>query len=338
MKKIILVLISVLMFTACLSGCGKTSAGTDGSPAQPSDDSKLSIVTTIFPEYDWVMQILGDRASNADVTMLLDNGLDLHNYQPTADDIIKISTCDLFIYVGGQSDSWTADALKGAANPDMVVINLMDVLGETVKEEEVVEGMEDEDHDHDDAGDDNQEEAPEYDEHVWLSLKNASVLCQKIADSLGTIDSENKAVYEANAAEYLKKLSDLDGQFQEMADNAATKTILFGDRFPFRYLADDYGLTYYAAFTGCSAESEASFETIAFLASKVDELDLSTILTLEGTDHKIAETVLSTTSDKDARILSMDSMQSVTSQDIREGATYLSIMEENLNTLKQALS
>ncbi|WP_411703333.1 metal ABC transporter substrate-binding protein [Faecalibacterium prausnitzii] len=277
-------------------------------------------------------EILGDKADHAEVTMLLDNGVDLHSYQPTADDIIKISDCDLFIYVGGESDGWVEDALKEATNKEMQVINLLDVLGEQVKEEEVVEGMEAEEEESED------ENEPEYDEHVWLSLKNAETLCNAITDALEEIDPANKDAYAANAASYLEKLAALDGEYQTVADNAARKTVLFGDRFPFRYLVDDYGLSYYAAFAGCSAETEASFETISFLAGKVDELRLPCVLTIEGAQHKIAETIVQNTAEKNQSILTLDSMQSTTSTDVANGTTYLSVMESNLDVLKQALN
>ena len=277
-------------------------------------------------------EILGDKADRAEVTMLLDNGVDLHSYQPTADDIIKISDCDLFIYVGGESDGWVEDVLKEAANKDMQVINLLDVLGEQVKEEEVVEGMETEEEESED------EDEPEYDEHVWLSLKNAETLCSAITDALEEIDPANKDAYAANAASYLEKLAALDGEYQTVVDNAARKTVLFGDRFPFRYLVDDYGLRYYAAFVGCSAETEASFETISFLAGKVDELGLPCVLTIEGAQHKIAETIVQNSAAKNQSILTLNSMQSTTSADAVNGTTYLSVMESNLDVLKQALN
>ena len=297
-----------------------------------SGNKPLKIVTTIFPEYDWVREILGDKADHAEVTMLLDNGVDLHSYQPTADDIIKISDCDLFLYVGGESDGWVEDALKEATNQNMKVINLLDVLGEQVKEEEVVEGMEAEEEESEN------EDEPEYDEHVWLSLKNAETLCNAITDALEEIDPANKDAYATNAASYLEKLAALDGEYQTVADNAARKTVLFGDRFPFRYLVDDYGLSYYAAFAGCSAETEASFETISFLAGKVNELGLPCVLTIEGAQHKIAETIVQNTVKKNQSILTLDSMQSTTSTDVANGTTYLSVMESNLDVLKQALN
>lgn len=495
MKKIISILLCLFLAAGAL-------------PVHAEDNTRLNIVATIFPEYDWVREILGDRLDNANLTLLLDNGVDLHSYQPTADDIIKIATCDLFIYVGGESDKWVEDALKEATNKDMVVINLLQVMGGAVKAEELIEGMQETEHDHDHDGDLTEEDiedrslsdfageweslypmlldgkldeylahkaeededetataetyrekyaaswasdvnqiaidenkitftyadasarsaeytyaghvlktsdsghasvryqfetndsnAPKYvqfndhghepgkaehfhiyfgddgfdalldaatnpyfvpaglsnedvldglmghsheheeeaDEHVWLSLKNAKVLCRAIADTLMQIDPDNAETYAANVAAYIEKLSALDAEYQAAIDGAAKKTVLFGDRFPFRYLVDDYGLDYYAAFVGCSAETEASFETIAFLAGKVDELNLSHVLTIEGANHKIAQTVAANTQSRDQQVVAMDSLQSTTLKDVQNGATYLSVMEKNLEVLKDAL-
>ena len=258
--------------------------------------------------------------------MLLDNGVDLHSYQPVADDIIKLSDCDLFIYVGGESSSWVEDALQNATNKDMKVINCLEVLGDSVKTEETVEGMQD-----------SLPNKTEADEHVWLSLKNAEVLVNAISQSLQELDPDNKEIYAANSEAYVKKLSNLNDEYQNAVDHASHKTLLFGDRFPFRYLVDDYGLRYYAAFAGCSAETEASFETISFLAKKMDELDLPCILTIEGTQHKIAETILENTAEKNQTVLTMDSMQSITAKDAANGTTYFLVMEKNLSILKEAL-
>ena len=512
--------------------------GTTGDAVKSESDGELKIVTTIFPEYDWVKTILGDKAENAELTLLLDNGVDLHSYQPTAEDIVKIKECDMFVYVGGESDEWVEDVLEASENKDMVVINLLDVLGDSVKEEEIVEGMEhehehehskevstfedsevqdrelsdwegdwqsayplvldgsldkawehkaeegdmtaaeykdyytkgyktdytaisihdnkisftdnkgnvtesaykyngfyiqnwstetkaamyrfeaedkeagapiyiefndhiiepsdaehfhirmsnesydaivdpegnwptffdaslspegvcdevighgkheddededDEEHedaDHEDADHEeheHEEGEEEKDEHVWLSLKNASVLCEEIATQLGTIDEANKDFYKSNYEAYKKELDDLDAEYQAAVEAGDKDTILFGDRFPFRYMVDDYGLKYYAAFAGCSAESEASFDTVIFLAGKVDELGLPAIMTIEGDDHKIAETVQENTKSKDQKILTLDSLQSTTSKDIENGTTYLSVMKSNLDVLKEAL-
>ena len=181
-------------------------------------------------------------------------------------------------------------------------------------------------------------EEKEYDEHVWLSLKNAEVLVGAISGALQELDSSNKDTYAANSDAYIEKLSALDADYQAAVNGAAHKTVLFGDRFPFRYLVDDYGLNYYAAFAGCSAESEASFETISFLSKKVDELHLPCVLTIEGKEHKIAKAVVENTAEKNQKILTMDSMQSTTSQDVKNGTTYLSVMKNNLSVLKEALN
>ena len=330
------------------------SAGESKKDSAGSENQKLQIVTTIFPEYDWVKEILGEKADNTDLTLLLGNGTDMHSFQPTMADILKVSTCDVFIYVGGESDEWVADALKGAGNPDRKAINLMEVLGEKAKAEEIVEGMQDEDgHTYisdEDMTDtaraeeengsnqsDTDEDDLEYDEHVWLSLENASLFCDTIADILGEADPENAEFYQQNAAAYEEKLAVLDQEYKDAVDQSQSKTLLFADRFPFRYLTDDYGLTYYAAFTGCSAETDASFETITFLAGKLDELKLPVVLTIENSDQKVAKAVIENTKTKDQKILTLNSMQSVTTQDVEEGTTYLSIMENNLKILKEAL-
>lgn len=340
MKKIIAAATALLVAAGMFTGCGASEKPT-------AQGDKLKIVTTIFPEYDWTREILGDQSERAEVTMLLDNGVDLHSYQPTADDLIKIAECDLFIYVGGESDGWVESALASTSNPDRAVINLIDTLGDSVKLEEVVEGMQETEHDHEEDEEhahnaneehtDADEQEAETDEHVWLSLRNAQAVCQKIAEKLGEIDPEHEQAYTDNALAYIDKLVALDAKYQAAVDAANKKTLVFGDRFPFRYLTEDYGLNYYAAFVGCSAETEASFETIRFLAEKTDALGLSHVLTIENPNHKIAETVVANTSGKNQQVLSMDSMQSVTSKDVAAGATYLSIMEHNLEVLTQAL-
>ncbi len=333
MKKFISIILTAILAIGCLSACSssETNSKSEGGKAP------IQIVTTIFPEYDWVKNILGNNPANADITMLLDNGVDLHSFQPTADDIMKISSCDLFIYVGGESDAWVDDALKEAANKKMKVINLLDVLGDTLKEEELVEGMQPEEEEAE-GEESTEEEGPEYDEHVWLSLKNTEKLCAAIDEALEDIDPEHKEVYAANTKSYTDKISSLDEEYQKTVDDAKRSTVLFGDRFPFRYLVDDYGLKYYAAFVGCSAESEASFETISFLAKKVDEQKLPCVLTIEGDQHKIAETIVQNTKEKNQPILTMDSMQATTSDDVKKGTTYLSVMKQNLSVLKQALN
>ena len=538
------VTIACLIAALSLTGCAGTSAATidptitattaenaeTSAPAETNASKPLSIVCTIFPEYDWVREIMGSHAENAEITYLLDNGVDLHSFQPTASDMIKIAECDLFIYVGGESDEWVENALAEAVNPDMQVINLMDVLGDSAKEEELKEGMQEGEHEHDhdheheeieeadikdrelsdfagnwqslypllEAGDldayvehhaeeheetadevrkeleekwgcdvtavsidgtkikfmyadgtkksgeykyagyspvltddgdihavryqyeavsgdspkyvmfndhgyepgtaehfhiyygdgedfektlqnfkfnpffiheglngedavevleghshpknDEHEETGEehehhhedgeveYDEHVWLSLKNAKTLCEEISGKLCKLDPANAEDYKANLTSYTEKLGALDNDFQKLVDGASLKTIVFGDRFPFRYFVDDYGLDYYAAFIGCSAETEASFETVAFLSQKVDELGVSTVFTIENSDQKIAKTIIENTKDKNQKILALNSLQSVSNEQIKSGKTYLGLMQDNYNTLKEALN
>ncbi|MBR4362875.1 MAG: ZinT/AdcA family metal-binding protein [Ruminococcus sp.] len=519
------------------SSSSKTEATTQA--ANKASSEPFSVVCTIFPEYDWVKEILGDHAENVELTYLLDNGVDLHSYQPTADDMMKISTCDLFVYVGGESDEWVEDALAEATNKDMKVINLMDVLGDSAKVEELKEGMQEDEHDHDhehskevstfeddevqdrplsdwegdwqsayplvldgsldeawehksedgsmtaeeykdyytkgyksdynavsihddhikftdkdgnetesdyeytgyyiqnwstgtkaamyrfeavDKGsgapvyiefndhiiepekaehfhirmsdesydaivdpegnwptffdaaltpdevceevighghsDEDEEEEheheheegeaeeeheheheegeAEYDEHVWLSVKNAKVLCTEIEKNIEAIDPANAADYKANLDSYAAKLDELDGKFKTLVDGSSVKTLVFGDRFPFRYFVDDYGLDYYVAFIGCSAETEASFETIAFLSDKVKELDCKTIFTLENSGKDIANTIIST-SGKSVDIAELNSLQSVSKDDITGGASYISLMQKNYDVLAGVL-
>ncbi|MFI3200554.1 MAG: zinc ABC transporter substrate-binding protein [Eubacteriales bacterium] len=523
-NKTILMGIAMMMFL--LVGCSNetetsdvaTSGVTESVVDVMNSNEKLNVVTTIFPEYDWTREVLGENIENVNLTMLLDNGVDLHSYQPTVDDIIAISECDLFIYVGGESDYWVEDALKNATNPDMKVLNLMELLGDLTKMEELVEGMQASEHDHDHShdhgelveseiedrplsdftgsfksvyplllegefedmfrfyeesddfqtyeevveywdtglqseytlvdvddksvtfsneitsvtaeyeakgyvivnygGDENDvwyqyeavgetNGAPKYivlddhgwkqapaehfhiygsdisfehlaievvdkwptyfktelsesemlmesfehfgyeshdheehshaDEHVWLSLRNAELITLAIAQELALLDSENETLYHENAEHYVISLRSLDKEYQETVDASEEKMILVCDRFPFRYLVDDYGIDYYAAFSGCSAETEASFETIAFLAEKLDELNMSTVLTIESREHKIAETVIESTQNKNQEIKVLNSMQAISSNDVQAGITYLSIMEENLQVLKEVL-
>ena len=386
-KKVMMLTAMAVMVCGIFAGCGKSQTETkSGSKAMSStanskvsstvsssktDDTgkKFSVVCTIFPEYDWVRELVGDKKDNYEITYLLDKGVDLHSYQPTAEDITKIANCDLFVYVGGESDGWVNDALKEKKNENMQVVNLLETLGTNVKEEEVVEGMQEHDHDHEhehkedadhdhehehkedadhdhehehkeDADHDHEKhhhEEAEYDEHVWLSLRNATLLVNELAARLQTIDPENKDYYAGTAANYTAKLGDLDSRYIAAVKKASKKTVLFGDRFPFRYLADDYGLKYYAAFVGCSAETEASFETVAFLAKKTDELKLGNIMVIENSDKKIAKKIVDTTSEKNQKIVEMNSMQSITADDIECGVTYLSVMEDNLKALQSAL-
>lgn len=349
MKKIFVLLLAAFLMTAGLTACGSSSEEQNAS----DDAAGINVVTTVFPIYDWTRNIVGEDNAAANINMLIDSGVDLHSYQPSAEDILNISKCDVFIYVGGESDEWVEDALGEAVNENMVVVNLMDALGDMAKEEEIVEGMQADEHEHEHEGEEaheegeeeheegeeheHEEKGPEYDEHIWLSLRNASFLADTIAEALAQADEANAEAYSANAAAYKEKLDALDAEYTKAVEASPVHTLLFGDRFPFRYMTDDYGLDYYAAFIGCSAETEASFETIAFLSAKVDELGLKNVMTIEGADHSIAESIINNTKTKDQTILTLDSMQSSTADDVASGSTYLSIMEGNLEVLKEAL-
>ena len=278
-----------LLLIACGTGAGEKSRAT----------KKVSVVATIYPQYDWLKNILGDRAGAVDLKLLIKNGTDLHSYKPSAQDIASIAGADMVVYVGGESDDWIRKALAATPKEGRIAVNLMEALGNRVKEEEIVEGMQVEEETRDerretreDEHHHDEEEEVENDEHIWLSLKNAIILVNSLAESLGELDPSNAATYKMNGAMYAAKLYNLDGAFAAAVANVEQKTILFGDRFPFRYLVDDYGIKYYAAFVGCSAESEASFETVAFLAGKMDSLSLPAIFTIEGGNGKIARTIL----------------------------------------------
>lgn len=326
------------ILTAC-SGAGQNNISKNGIGVQAdfaNTEESLKIVCTTFPQYDWVRQILGENSGKSEVIYLLKNGVDIHNYQPSAEDMIAISNCDLLIYVGGQSEEWLEDAQKNRRNPNQKRIAMMEVLGDRIWKEELVEGMQKEEFIHTEHTE--HHENTEYDEHIWLSLKNAKQICQEISDTLGELDSVHQTLYQENTETYLKQLDLLDRNYQEFTEAAEQKTVLFADRFPFRYLVEDYGLDYYAAFAGCSAETEASFETITFLAGKADELNLPVIYRIETSDDSIAQTVVNSTVQKNQKILVLDSLQAVTEKEIEEGCTYLSVMEQNLELLKQGLN
>lgn len=343
-----------LAVTLLLAACG-TKSETEGAA------KKISVIAVTYPQYDWFKNVLGGRADAVDLKLLIKNGADLHSYQPSAQDIAAIAGADMVVYVGGDSDEWIEKALAATPKEGRVQINLMEALGDRVKEEEVVEGMEHhhehgeeaEGHDHEhheqakatepaeatsEHHHHDEEEEVENDEHIWLSLKNAEILVKALAESIAKLDTAHATEYHMNAALYIAKISALDAQYRATIENATLKTILFGDRFPFRYLVDDYGIKYYAAFVGCSAESEASFETITFLAGKMDSLAMPAIFTIDGSDGKIARAILDASKkSKNAEVLTLNSMQSVKDEQIKAGADYLSIMRDNLEVLKKAI-
>lgn len=310
MKKTIAMLLCLLL--VCLTGCG----------AAPKNE-KITVVAAIFPEYDWVRQIIGEN-SNIALQLLVDDGVDPHSFQPSVGDMVAVANCDLLIYGGGESDGWLADARKDSKK-EQIVLELIPLLGEKAHTEEIVEGMQAE------------AEEEETDEHVWLSLRNAAVFCRAITDALCQLDPSGKDSYQANLDDYLAKLDELDRRYQQTIAAACRGTIVICDRFPFRYLTEDYGLTYYAAFPGCSAECNASFETVIFLSQKVQELGLHTVLVTETGDGRIARSVAENAGQQNIGILTLDAMQSVSLKDAAS-RDYLSTMEQNLQVLETALN
>ncbi len=347
--------IIILAMTCLIASCFATACASGNRQSNDSNEArKISVVTTSYAVYDWIQNILGDNPSSINVTYLLEKGVDIHSFQPSAEDIIKINTADLFIYGGGQSDEWIPSVLRTTQNSQQKVLILTELLGGAALEEEIVEGMQDDDHGHDhghrdgeshdhetisaSSNDQSENEKAELDEHVWLSLKNAQTYVKLLERELAELDPQQKGLYEKNAQTYSDRLNDLDVRYQRMVAQSPNKTILVADRFPFRYLVHDYGLHYYAAFSGCYADAEASFETIAFLAQKVDEIPLHSIIVLEGSNEKIAHTIINTTRDHNQKIVILDSLQSVSADDIESGKNYFNTMERNLTCLQEALS
>ncbi len=321
LKKIIKAASALLTSAIFFTGCSENTS--------VSSEDKLTVVTTIFPIYDWTKQ-LTENSDGTELILLADNGTDMHSFQPSAEDIVQISDCDLFICIGGESDQWTEDVLKNAANTNITVLKLLDVPEIAVKTTEHTEGMQETEHEEDDTHE-------EYDEHIWLSPKNAKLACAEIAEKLSAINPSDSGTYSENLDAYIQNLDKLDSDYSSVLSESETKTLLFADRFPFRYMTDDYGLDYFAAFDGCSSETQASFETVAFLADKLDELDLSSVMITESSDGKLAQTVISVTEGKNIQIFTLNSMQSVSTADIENGTSYLSVMENNLETLRSAL-
>lgn len=317
MKKFISLILGISILIGILCAC-QSDTNTDNIKS----DEKINIVTTIFPSYDFTRQIGGD---NVDVTMLLKPGTESHNYDPTPQDIIKIQNCDLFIYVGGESDEWVNEILNSNDSKPEKILTLMDCV-DTIQEE-TVEGMDNED-------EDNGHEI-EYDEHVWTSPKNAITISKKIFDVLCEIDPKNKEKYEKNTVDYSTKLSVIDNKFRDIVDNARRKTIIFGDRFPLRYFADEYGLKYYAAFPGCSSETEPSAATISFLINKVKSENIPVVFNIEFSNGKVADTICESTG---AKKLQFSSCHNVTQEEFDSGITYIDIMNKNAKNLEEALS
>ncbi len=426
-------LCAIMLLTSCAST-------TDGQAQGQNETGKLSIVASTFYEYDWLLQVLGDRKDDFDVTLLLDSGSDMHSFEPSVQDIVTVSSADLFIYNGGHSQTWVSDTIASPMNDNFRSINIMDSLGDSVQAEVTVEGMqvgsaesaefsydeemydffapcceltccldgtethersdsfevdvdgtllrfihpttgeiveytEDNDsfkfaadgallgiilpktesdsaeqsheHDHDEDAHDHDEDAHDHDhdqghahddEHVWLSLNNAMAICAIIGEEVAKLDPDNATVYIDNAENYIQVLSDLHIEYENAIATAARDTLIFADRFPFLYMMQDYDINYYAAFQGCAAETEATFETVKFLSEKIDELEVEKLLIIDNGLTELAETVIENSETKNAETLILHSMQTVTQEEIAAGATYYNYMHENLETLKLALA
>jgi zinc transport system substrate-binding protein len=327
MKKLIATMLILAMVLTAFTAC---ESDTNKPPAE-----KIRIVAAVFPQYDWVSEIIGDKTESFDLTLLVNSNIDMHSYQPSVTDIADISTADLFIYVGGHSDDWVEAALAQATNEDMVVINLVKELGDAILMENTDKILHEESSGCACAGcnSSNAEEEIHEEEHVWVSLRFSKILCEVIAEAIIALDPANESVYRANLSAYSEKLDDLDSRYTQMVEEASNNTLIFADRFPFLYLMNDYGLDYYAAFSGCSAANEITPNTIVNLAEKINQSDLAFVMVTETANRAIAETVVNSTESKDQEILVLNGMKVVES-----GENYLSVMESNLEVLRKALS
>ena len=336
MKRILILLITAALVTTCLSGCTRKN--------DDMESETLTIVTTIFPQYDFARQIVGDKA---ELIMLLKPGAESHSYEPTPQDIKAIQACDLFIYTGGENDVWVDDILSSMGDKKPDTLKLVDCVPTVT--EEIVDGMEHEhahEHEHEDETQGHEDETQghegetqghegEMDEHVWTSPKNAIEIVKEMTALIIEKDPEYAAIYTERSSNYITELEELDASFRELVDSAKRKTILFGDRFPFRYLADAYGLSYFAAFTGCSTETEASAATVAFLVNKVKDEEIPVVFTIELSSGKIADSICEATG---AVKMTLYSCHNLTKEQMEAGESYLSLMGANVESLRTALN
>ena len=316
LKRLPLLLAALLLLTGC---------------APPADTDELTVIATNFPAYDFARQISGDTAQ---IRMLLSPGAEAHSYEPTPRDMIDIQNCDLFIYAGGENEAWVTDMLSSLEIDRDKVIAMLDVVDPLC--EETVEGMESDHHHHDDAcGHDHDHDHTEgYDEHVWTSPKNAALITWEIGNKLQDIDPANASLYTTRCADYQARLSELDASFRTLVNNAPRRTIVFADRFPVRYFTEEYGLEYFAAFPGCSADTEPSASTIAFLIDKVKEQNIPVVFSIELSNGRLAAAIAEATG---AKVLTFTSCHNLTRDEFESGATYISLMQNNLLNLQEAL-
>lgn len=322
-------LLCLILSAACLSGCGEGEIRGTGPDSDISEASSLKIVCTIFPPYDFARAVAGD---DAEVTMLLKPGEEVHSYEPTPQDIREIQDCSLFIYVGGENDVWVDQILDNLGEEKPQTLRLVDLV-DTVEEEQV-EGMmpeRGEESDDDSSG----ESDGEADEHVWTSPANAAQITEAVAQKMEELDPANAADYEENASDYEAQIMELDEKFREVVSSGKRRTIVFGDRFPMRYFAEEFGLDYYAAFSGCSSDSEPSAATLAFLIDKVREENIPVVFSIEFSNGNIARAICESTG---AVQRTFYSCHNVTKDQFESGATYVSLMYENLEVLSEALN
>lgn len=305
-NRILLIVLGLFLLTGC----------------KINTNNKKTIIATNFPAYDAVRAIIGDT-DTIEVKMLLKPGSDIHDFEPTPKDVKNIIDSSLFVYVGGESDEWIDDILNDINKDNTKLIRLMDLVN--LKEEEITEGMES----------DEEEEEFEYDEHIWTSPLNEIIIINYLKDEIIKIDPDNKGIYEENANKYIDELYSIDNEIKDIVNNSKRKTIVFGDRFPLRYFADEYGLKYYAAFPGCSEQTEASAKTISFLINKVKDENIPVVFKIELSNGKIANTIASETN---AKVLEFATAHNISLKDFDSGITYIDIMKNNIEVLREALN
>lgn len=308
MKKVILVFLMLVSIT--LVGCGNNK-----------ENTKYNIVATNFPCYDFARAVIND-VDDISVEMLLKPGSETHDFEPTPKDIIDIKNSDIFIYVGGESDEWIDDILKDIDKDKTKIIRLMDIV--ELYEEETTDGMEEE-----------EEEDTEYDEHIWTSPVNAIKLINKIKEEIINIDNSNKEIYEKNANNYINEISSIDKEIREIVNSGKRKELVFGDRFPLRYFVEEYELTYHAAFPGCAHETEASAKTITYLINYVKNNNIPVVFHIELSNGKLANTIADETG---AKVLEFKTAHNITKDDFDKGITYIDILKDDKEVLKEALN
>ena len=322
MKKFLSFALSLfIVFTALFS---LSSCSSEKSESK-DDSGKISVVTTIFPYYDFTRSIAGDKA---DIKLLLSPGSEPHSYEPSPSDIVAIENCDIFIYNGGESDEWVESVLDSIENKNMKVMRMMD-YADLLYEQSV----DHDEHNHEDEHE--HEHGEEYDEHIWTSVKNAEKLSNAIYDELCVIDSANKEVYSSNIDSYLSKLQALDSEISDIVSNAKRNTVVFGDRFPFLYFVTDYSIEYECAFPGCSSETEPSISTVTHMIDFTRENQVPVVFYLEFSNGKVAKLI---SEDTGAKTMRFSSCHNVTKDEYADGATYISLMEQNASALKEALN